>query len=422
MPHAYPTPHSRRDTTAQVTAGMRRMSTKSVLPLLLAALMALASFPALAQAQSQAPSRADVVDTATMERVGTMGFIDWPGQRAAAVGHGAPPQGAYNAAQARAMAHDTALFVARSNLMEVLRQIRVDAGTRMGDLLRADPRAEERIRRLADAAPIASERTLAGGMVRLILVLPLTGDVAQEISAMTGKRSQPEPKAPPAPKPAEAAPQVATGSAPEPTAADAALLAPAAQALAASATGLIVDARGAGFTPTLRPRLMHGDEVVYPSPGVDHAVGTRQGYVRYYRDLAQAQQSDPAGTAPYTVHARAHDGGPGPVRRGRRLPARRGGHARQLPGPVQGGGGLLALAPAPSEQFQTTLTDMQCQAAPRLRAALHTPRVSTHGRDANGRLSQPFSCLPLLLPRTDKVCRMRHKTPLGPRSRILHEP
>ena len=310
MPHAHSTPRSRRDTTAQAARAMRRMPMKSALLLLFAALLALASFPI--QAPAQAPSRADVVDTATMERVGTMGFIDWPGQRAAAVGHGAPPQGAYNAAQARAMAHDTALFVARSNLMEVLRQIRVDAGTRMGDLLRADPGAEERIRRLADTVPIASERTLTGGMVRLILVLPLTGEVAQEISAMTGKRRQPEsaPKAPPAPKPtpAEPAPQIVETSAPEPVAAAPAPLAPEAQALAAGATGLIVDARGAGFTPTLRPRLMHGGEVVYPSPGVDHAVGARRGYVRYFRDLAQAQQSDPAGAAPYTVHARTRDG------------------------------------------------------------------------------------------------------------------
>lgn len=308
MPHAFTTPRSRGTATALTAPDVRRMHARTVLPLLLAALLAFAPCPT----QAQAPSRADVVDTATMERVGTMGFIDWPGQRAAAVGHGAPPQDAYNAAQARAMAHDTALFVARSNLMEVLRQIRVDADTRMGELLRADPKAEGRIRRLADAAPIASERTLAGGMVRLILVLPLTGDVAQEISAMTGKRRQPEPapKSPPAPKPtpAEASPRIVETSAPEPPAAAPAPLAPEARALAASATGLIVDARGAGFTPTLRPRLMHGGEVVYPSPGVDHAIGTRQGYVRYFRDLAQAQQSDPAGAAPYTVQARAQDG------------------------------------------------------------------------------------------------------------------
>ena len=302
MPHAQPTPRPRLKASAQTPSSKRRICPKALLPLLLAALMAFAAFPA----QAQAPSRADVVDTATMERVGTMGFIDWPGQRAAAVGHGAPPQGAYNAAQARAMARETALFVARSNLMEVLRQIRVDAGTRMGDLLRAAPKAEERIRRLTDAAPVASERVLTGGMVRLILVLPLTGEVAREISAMAEQGGQIPPKA--APAPAEAAPQAVEASAPEPATPAAVPLAPEARALAAGATGLIVDARGAGFTPTLRPRLMHGGEVVYPSPGVDHGVGTRQGYVRYFRDLAQAQQSDPAGAAPYTVRAQARNG------------------------------------------------------------------------------------------------------------------
>lgn len=254
-----------------------------------------------------APAAAQALDTASMERVGTMGFIDWPGARAAAVGQGAPPAGAASAAQARAMARDTALFVARSNLLEVLRQVRVDRSTLLGDLMRADAALEDRFRVLVHRAAVASERVADGGMVRLILVLPLTGDAAREIARAAAA-------APTAPNPDDAAPDQspAPQAAPEPTPQPAPVAAPAPppemQAEARAATGLVVDARGAGFTPTLRPRLVHGGEVLYPGQAVDRDLGLSQGFVRYYRDLAQAAQSEPAGSAPRTVRAEAEGG------------------------------------------------------------------------------------------------------------------
>lgn len=290
--------------------GKTRIQMTVAVAAFLVASLTLAAVPA---AKAQAPGPADVMDTATMERVGTMGFIDWPGARAAAVGHGAPPAGAYNAAQAHDMARQTALFVARSNLMEVLREIRVDSATRLGELLRAAPAAEERFRRMVDAAPIASERTLANGMVRLILVLPLTGAIARDIAAMAtappSSSATAHTMTPPAATTATTPPahQATTGT-PPPTPPAPTPLAPAIQAVADNATGLIVDARGTTFTPTLHPRLVHDGTVIYPSPTVNHDTGSRQGYVRYFRDLAQAQQSDPAGTTPHTVIAKVRDG------------------------------------------------------------------------------------------------------------------
>ena len=70
-------------------------------------------------------------------------------------------------------------------------------------------------------------------------------------------------------------------------------------------TGLVVDARGLGFKPTLKPELYAGDDLVYPGPGLDADTAARQGLARYYRDLSQAQQSPLVGDLPMTVKAGA---------------------------------------------------------------------------------------------------------------------
>jgi hypothetical protein len=78
--------------------------------------------------------------------------------------------------------------------------------------------------------------------------------------------------------------------------------APAAPSAEASKfTGLVVDARKAGdFKPCLRPKLLNPDRrLVYPGPGVSPARSASRGFVRYYRNLGQAQRSDRAGDLPY---------------------------------------------------------------------------------------------------------------------------
>ncbi|WP_461209228.1 hypothetical protein [Desulfocurvus sp. DL9XJH121] len=255
-------------------------------------------------------------DTSAMERIGTMGYLDWPGARAVAVGQGTPPAGAPDADQARALARETALFVARSNLMQVLRQVRVDKDTLLGDLLLKDQAAEERFQRMVQRAPVAVEKIVQGTMVRVILSLPLTGEAAREIARLGGAPAPaPEPKTPqeapetgPTPPAAPRPPAPQAPQAPEPAPGAAPVFTPQVRAQAESATGLVLDARGSGFTPTLKPRLVHGGQVLYPGDGVDHTVGTRQGFVRYYRDLAEAQQSASAGTAPLVVRASAQGG------------------------------------------------------------------------------------------------------------------
>jgi len=68
-------------------------------------------------------------------------------------------------------------------------------------------------------------------------------------------------------------------------------------------TGLIIDARGTGFRPCLRPKIFGQSRLLYPGPYVDRHTAISKGYVRFYSNLGQAQHSSLAGKLPYTVKA-----------------------------------------------------------------------------------------------------------------------
>lgn len=68
-------------------------------------------------------------------------------------------------------------------------------------------------------------------------------------------------------------------------------------------TGLIVDARDTGFRPSLRPGLYHQGELIYPGSNLNLPDAIRGGYVRYYTDRFQAQQSNRIGSLPYATKA-----------------------------------------------------------------------------------------------------------------------
>ena len=68
-------------------------------------------------------------------------------------------------------------------------------------------------------------------------------------------------------------------------------------------TGLIVDARHTNFKPCLKPSLFINGEVIYPGDFLDLHKAVKEGYVRYYSDPQQAQQSDRIGSLPFVVEA-----------------------------------------------------------------------------------------------------------------------
>ncbi|NCC25371.1 MAG: hypothetical protein EOM25_09280 [Deltaproteobacteria bacterium] len=71
-----------------------------------------------------------------------------------------------------------------------------------------------------------------------------------------------------------------------------------------SYTGLVIDARGVGFKPCLKPLVYDGLQTqIYPGEYVDADTAVRSGYVRYYSALASAEQSGITGDLPMKAKA-----------------------------------------------------------------------------------------------------------------------
>jgi hypothetical protein len=68
-------------------------------------------------------------------------------------------------------------------------------------------------------------------------------------------------------------------------------------------TGLVIDARGVDFKPCLKPDIVGKDNVLFPGNYVNLKVAVTGGFVRYYRDLSLAQQSERIGNLPMTIKA-----------------------------------------------------------------------------------------------------------------------
>ncbi|MBL7179532.1 MAG: hypothetical protein ISS65_04900 [Desulfobacterales bacterium] len=69
-------------------------------------------------------------------------------------------------------------------------------------------------------------------------------------------------------------------------------------------SGVVIDARNTDFRPCLKPEIFANGELIYPGAYVDMQQAVRKGYVRYYRQIGQAQQSDRVGKLPYTINAK----------------------------------------------------------------------------------------------------------------------
>lgn len=74
-------------------------------------------------------------------------------------------------------------------------------------------------------------------------------------------------------------------------------------------TGLIVDARDTGFKPSLRPELYGRGKRIYPSNALNLSEAVKNGYVRYFNNRHQAQQSDRVGALPFATKATGTYGG-----------------------------------------------------------------------------------------------------------------
>jgi|GEM_PF-1519666 len=264
------------------------------------------------------------LDASGVVKVGNFGSIDWAAMQVVAVGTGVPPATAQNPSLAKAMASRASLLDARRNLLEVVKEVAIDSETRVVDFMTQSDVVVNRISGVLQAARVDSVRQLPDGAYETKVSMPLAGALGEELTRLPERvkapaASESQPSAPPplvkttpakpAPRPAPASAEVPLAPAPPAPPTAPAVATPQVAAVAAPQvpgggyTGLVVDARGLGFKPSLKPELYGPSGLLYPGPNVDTAATAKRGFVRFYRNLDQAQQSKLVGGLPNTVKA-----------------------------------------------------------------------------------------------------------------------
>jgi len=240
----------------------------------------------------------------SVEFVQSVGRIDWEDNLAVASGVGLPPGNVRNRAQRRTLARRAAVIDARRNLMEVVGQVRIDSTTKVLNAMVVSDVTRARVSGMLQGSVVTSERQMPDGS----FVVEVAAPIRPALTAAVMDREQ----APPLK--AKLQPVAAVSRAPhtapvvEHDIAEQVKPSPLAQAQAPDYTGIVIDARGTGFTPSLIPKISGPGGALYPVPGIAKDVAAANGLVRYFSDMAKAQQSDRAGNKPLTIKAKAGAG------------------------------------------------------------------------------------------------------------------
>ncbi|WP_462324369.1 hypothetical protein [Desulfoplanes sp.] len=235
------------------------------------------------------------------------GEVNWQSGVATATGIGAPPANAVNMAQARALARRAAIVVARRNLLEVVKGVRIDSETTVeqymvtSDVIRTSVSGFLHNSQILDVAYMSDgsvEATvgvsLRGGLAKIVIpkTMPFKPSVPKMDAVPTKPQAVvPEPAAPadePAPAPAdEPAPAPTVETTPE-----------------VVVTGLVVDASGSGARPAMSPKIYdeQGTEV-YGSALVSREYAIQQGMAGYAKGMEKAKARPRVTDKPLVVKA-----------------------------------------------------------------------------------------------------------------------
>ncbi len=252
------------------------------------------------------------------------GAINWTQGIITAKGSGAPPKEAKNIAQARLMTERAALADARRNLLEVLKEVRVDSVThienymvqndeirlRTAGWVQASTEIRKRRRYLSDGAiEVTVAMILGGDLLTLLMNFPLSSPPAPQPPVPLP--SVPEkPRPPLSVSPAESKGVVPPLEQPKIQAEERPFFKPGApkpetKPLLADLppyTGLVVDARGLKVQPALVPKILDEQGVeLYQGSYVSRASVAQSGVALYAKDLTAAQTHSRVGKNPMTV-------------------------------------------------------------------------------------------------------------------------
>ncbi|HZS12315.1 MAG TPA: hypothetical protein VFA38_08695 [Nitrospirales bacterium] len=235
--------------------------------------MALCAFVTVTARADDAPKPDGGTDEA-IEVVG-LGTINWTAGLVTAVGSGAPPLNAVGTTQARAMAVRAAFAEATRNLLETVKDIRVDSATLVENHLVKSDVVKTRVTGLVKGAQILKTDMHPDGSVEITVGLSLRGELTDAmLPAAFGRRF------------AAAVSTAGPGVAP----------------LVPPPPGVLIDARGLGVKPALMPRFMDEDgNELYPRQLVARANAVEDGVVGYTRDASAAARR--SGNDPIVIKA-----------------------------------------------------------------------------------------------------------------------
>jgi len=227
--------------------------------------------------------------TQLVEKIGTNGSVNWSAGYIEAVGIGAPPDRYIGKPQARPNALRAAEVVAKRNLLEITKGVRIDSSTTVKDYAVESDVINSQVEGFVKGAQVVKQEYMSDGTVEVTVRMPLFGNFSQVImpKIMEKKLSIPPPVVtPPPPEPVVAAPVVPPPAAPAPVV----------------YTGLVVDARGMQARPAMSPKIVdESGQEVYGTIIVDREFAVQQGVSGYARDLTSAQGNARVTNNPLTV-------------------------------------------------------------------------------------------------------------------------
>jgi hypothetical protein len=209
------------------------------------------------------------------------GKIDWSNGIVEGVGIGFPPRNAENRAHGRALAAQQAALLARRNILQILRELRIDAEHpgKDTDVMQAFPagNTSELFSRIENMETYF----LPGDKVRCCVAVCIRGALGdillpscvREIKHIKGGLPDKKSKSP-----------ISAGQ--------------------KAFTGLVVDCRGLGVRPAMVPRILDEDgNEIYGPATVNRRYAVRNGVAKYVKRMDDALLDHRIGKNPLTVKA-----------------------------------------------------------------------------------------------------------------------
>jgi hypothetical protein len=221
--------------------------------------------------------------TQIIEKIGNNGNVNWSAGYIEAVGIGAPPDRSIGKPQARPMALRAAEQVAKRNLLEITKGVRIDSTTVIRDFTVESDIINSQVEGFIKGAMVVKQDYMSDGTVEVTVRMPIFGNFSQVIipKIMERKPESKPPGLPPVVRPP---------------------VTPPADPSAPVYTGLVVDARGVQARPAMAPKIIdENGQDVYGSMNVDREYAVQQGISGYARDLTAAQNNARVTNNPLTV-------------------------------------------------------------------------------------------------------------------------